>query len=642
MWKWLKRFVANSASSNQIAARLQSAGLGDGPKTNNADSVIYPPLDPGLPVKLTGDLLANNADILRMLKLHAAETSAMFDVRFAQPLLRAAHYVNVLPGSATSAFSGAGGLLRAGVETAFYSFRASDGRIFTGSSGVEERHKLEVRWRYVCFLAGLIYPFGGALKSMSVLSPVGLKWSSEMEACTDWANAVKADRLYVTWLTEDARLGPAPLAATFALSIIGRENLTWLNEGSPDLVSSILNIVTSSTECKEAIAAKTVREVWTSVFEREMSRRHQNYGRLTVGSHVTPYLLDALIGLSKSKWVMNETTLYADVNGVYLEWPVAGLDVIEFCKAKGYPGIPENEAALLSVFAASKVVVEGVSGMALVEIVDQQGEIRTAVQLAKPGLLLSDDETLESFASKRPVTLEKVRAQDPLASLKKAPSASGSQIPPAHLVGRVEDQGAAVHSAKVVAPQLEKLDIASLPMLQGQESDDLFAVEKQNQMPRAVSSPAPVPEVTQEGGVTAKKPSSKDAVPVRGGAALGAVVEAPEIRYASLLPADVATKFRPFEAELLGQLVHVWRSGLNQGRVVRMCEGGAAFELKLLADFTKDPVTFLTSLGQQGFLYTASATPAKMVYQVPVTEGGGKTVECFILAQHAVKRLGIQ
>ena len=74
---------------------------------------------------------------------------------------------------------------------------------------------------------------------------------------------------------------------------------------------------------------------------------------------------------------------------------------------------------------------------------------------------------------------------------------------------------------------------------------------------------------------------------------------------------------------------------------MRMCEHGAAFDMTILADHAKDPVTFLNRLGTEGYLYTAPETPRKMVYNLPRVEGGDKTVMCFILAHHAAKRLAI-
>ena len=121
----------------------------------------------------------------------------------------------------------------------------------------------------------------------------------------------------------------------------------------------------------------------------------------------------------------------------------------------------------------------------------------------------------------------------------------------------------------------------------------------------------------------------------------GALVEAPEIKYSELLPEEVASKFRNVDAELLGRLVHVWRKKAADGRVMRVCEHGIAFELALLADYTQDPAGFLSNLGAQGFLFSERTTPGKMIYPVAATEGSRKTATCFIILHHAAKKLGM-
>jgi len=119
------------------------------------------------------------------------------------------------------------------------------------------------------------------------------------------------------------------------------------------------------------------------------------------------------------------------------------------------------------------------------------------------------------------------------------------------------------------------------------------------------------------------------------------LVEAPEIRYSELLPEEVSAKFKSVDAELLGRLVHVWRKKAAEGRVMRVCEHGVAFELSLLAEYTTDPVGFLNTLGMQGYLFSERTTPGKMIYPVAATEGSRKTATCFILLHHAAKKLGM-
>lgn len=589
-------------------------------RTTHVSGVIYPPQDPGIPVHEPQTLFADQHELMAMLKLHAAATPEQFAARFCGPIERVAEFVNVLPGSASASFSGAGGLFRAAVETSFSAFRASDGRIFTGNLGVEDRHRLEGRWRYVCFAAGLLYPLGGALASMAVLSSDGRKWSCELEAATAFAAATGTKQFYVTWLSNESALGPGTLTGTFALSILGRENVEWLNEGSPELVRALINIVTGSAAGRDLIAAGVVKDMWQAVNARELARRYENYGRLTIGSDVSPYVLDALISLATDSWSWNERTMYADRSGIYLEWPAAGLDIIDYCRGKGYPGIPANEAALLAILTATKVVTAGIDGVALVAIADAAGEVKSAVHIHRPALLLKEGQTLEDISAGRPVVMAAIEAADPLHEkpVKAAAPAAGPAAP-------TKRQSAAAERAAPTLPQIdpeEVLAAADASRSAGEESPRQLALETQQEPATATETrpaqkPRPIPPKEE-----------------------GPLAEGPEVRYRDLLPADVIAVLPNYYQELLGRLVHAWKTR-KADAFPRKCDQGAAFEYAMLADITRDPATFLTKLGELGMLYVVPTTPNKMWYPVPLTSGSQTTAKCFILADHAMRRLGL-
>lgn len=639
MSKWLNlvlsmlglQRISSSVPATTATAESMSKGLA------HREAIVYPPRDPGLPVEDVTGLFDGQAELLGMLRIHAAESATVFEQRFLGPIRRMAEYVNSLPGSSSDLFAGSGGLVRAGVETAFTCFRASDGRIFTGDLGVEERHLLEGRWRYICFCAGLVYPLGGALASMSVVDSAGRKWAPELEAVTTWCREFGAGRMYVSWRFNEPKLGPNPIAATFVLRLIGRENIEWLNQGSPDLVATLVDVVSGLGASKASIAGGLVKDMWSAVAKRESARRHQNYGRLAVGSNVAPYIIDAISEMLKSKWVLNDSILHADATGAYLEWPRAGIDIIEYCRAQETTGIPSNESALLAMLVSTSMVEAGVEGVALVEIADAAGEVKTAVKITKPGLVLPEGITLESLEKTRPVLLSALRSKDPIAvhEIAEVPREASSPVEKV---------------AKAKLPTLEQVELPIGVSVADEEEDDVT----EGRGDELDSACAPVPEEVSERLVPSAaapstpssqserenvKPRLQEVSKSKPGA--NAVVEAPEIRYASLLSAEVTDKFGTYEAELLGRLVHIWRTKSNGGRVMRMCEHGAAFDMTLLSDHAKDPVTFLNRLGTEGYLYTAPETPRKMVYNLPRVEGGDKTVMCFILAHHAAKRLAI-
>lgn len=598
---------------------------------HNVSNVVYPPRDPGVPIRRPSELVDDQRELLQMLRLHAAESPARFDLRFLAPVTRLASLLNTLPATPSSSFGGAGGLFCACFETAVYSFRASDGRIFSGSMGVEDRHRLEGRWRYVCFVAGLMYPIGASLSAMTVLGEDGSKWTAELEDIVDWCDRKGSERVYVSWASDVVTPGPSSLTATFALRLLGRENAEWLNEGSSDLITSLLDIISGAGHQKqESIATGLVRTIWASVQEREMARRLQNYGRLTIGTHVSPYLLDALIGLAKGKWEFQRSVLFADTTGVYLQWPEAGLDIIAYCEERGYKGIPQSEQALLALMIRTDLVVAGVDNLALFEIAGKGGEIVTGVKLKNHDLVIPDDSSLQEIAGERKVLLSEVLANDPLS---RAQNTAPGQAKPRASSPAAQPPAAPASTSPPVPGELrfEELrpeDVLAADPPDSQDPEDAMGQDEASEQEQP---PAPSPAI-QRSDPPSRPPREK---------APGAINEGPEIKYSELLPEDVRTKFKKVDAELLGRLVHIWRRKDSEGRVMRVCEHGVAFELALLADYTQDPPGFLSTLGSQGFLFTERSTPGKMIYPVAAAEGSKKSATCFIIAHHAAKRLGM-
>lgn len=639
--KWFTKDAAPAPHTHARAA-------GNTVQPRNTQSVQYPPQDPGLTCRSAEDLVAAQAALIGMLGTHAAVQGDLFKTRYLAPITRLASHISNLPGSAQGVFAGEGGLFRASVETAFNSFRASDGRIFTGSSGVEERHLLESRWRYVCFAAGLLYPLGASLQAMQVTDASNVQWSPEMDAISEWAQP--GSQYWVTWLDSNAAPGPSPVAGILVHRIVGRENVAWLNEGSTDLMRKAVEIATGSPAAANLIAASVVKDMWSSIHEREMSRRYQNYGRLTIGSHISPYLIDAMVEMSVTKWEINKNVLFADGTGVYLQWPAAGLDIIRHCADRGYRGIPSTDAALLTLLVSNQLIEGQFDGVALTEIATQTGEIVAAVKLSKPGLLVDDPREFAKPGT-RPVQMDAVAAADPLVAPspeKTAPKKPPKKTPP-------------VVSPEANRPTLEELDI-------GQEEDGnvapqeaakaTVAAQVNNASPPAVAAPAEPQAIsnpgnksrvnaTQEAPATQSPAASKNSPEAAEFPKAAATtpkskfVEAPAITYSEYVPDEVARKLKPHSVEVLGKVVHAWNNRTDPDVLMRKTQIGAAVSQEFILQISSKGLDAIIDWSSQGMLYIDPARQGMKAHQIAVVEGGQQQQACIVFSNGASKSLGL-
>lgn len=601
------------------------------------------------------DLVLGQAEILNMLRIHSAAKEAVFQQRFEEPLRRLAAYVSNLPGSASGVFAGEGGLFRASMECAFLTFRAADGRIFTGDKGVEERHRLEERWRYVCFAAGLLYPVGSSLSAMQVLNEQGAAWAPEFEGLAQWCG--HENRYYVTWSDEGAEPGPASLAAMLVNTILGRENINWLNEGAPDLIRSVTDIVSGARVAAPTIAAAVIEDIWKSIHERETARRHQNYGRLLVGSHISPYVIDAMVVLSKSTWKVNEQTLFADREGVYLQWPQAAQDIIGFCAERGYRGIPASEGGLLTMMVSNKIIQAGADGLSMHEIADQNGEILKAIRLSKPGLLLDDP---KAFMQARTVAVSTIMAADPLQSPSpeqgSAEKRKRALKQPAATEGHATAPPPAAPAA--AAPVMDMLDIgefaAQQPKNQQGSMDGsstattALTVASTDSKPQpaaepdAGASPHPVRAAAYGAGATrSQRPDPRKGTDQQRGVA-GGNVEGAVVDLGKGLPPEITGRLKAPSSEALGKVISDWKNKAFGDYVLRMTTLGLAVQSEyLMREVSTRTPDLISDWASVGLLYIDPARPGVKVHNVATVDGGQDMVGCVILSGSTVRRLGL-
>lgn len=569
--------------------------------------LTYPPRDPGIPLESADVCMAHQAELIRRLKVHAAQPATKFEQRFVLPMNNVAAYISSLPACSDGNFGGPGGLFRASVELGFAAFQASDGRIFSITAGVEERHLLEIRWRYVCFLAGLLWPLGKTLEVIKVTSGDGAQWTPRLHGVSAWAESSGASNVYCAWPRSDVNPGPAMTGASLAISLIGSDNIRWLEEGAPLLVTALVGIAGGQREERYGTAFDVVSEMWKRVGTIEAARRPQAYGRLQFGSHLGPHLVDVMHGLLKSaKWSIGRSPVFADGKGIYLQWPQAASDMLDHCREIGLSGMPSSSAGLLAALEdASLIVSEPGAASVLVEIADDDGELCSGVKLSRPAMLDHDYEPAK-FAGRRMILVSDLVKADPLAQAvkvaepKSAASTSTQRVPPPP-------------GPDLLAPTL------------GAEAEVV--------LPPAIVTPQPTAAVT-----VAESPPPPP--PVASVAPTAQPAEADEMSYYERVPDIWRNQVKRREGEVLGRLIELWNT---QAPSEEMCvqKEGCAIALTVLTDLTSRHTDFLQEVHRIGMLHVNPSTPGRLVYDI-VTSEGSKKKNFFIIASYASKQLGLK
>ena len=636
---------ASEHQKHQHVYQQTQSSIGERP------SLVYPPVDPGMPVARIQELLDAQRDLTTRIRTHSAMEGDRFTLRFGGPIARMANYIGALPGSANGLYAGPGGLLKACVEMSLYAFQASHGRIFTGHLGVEQRFLLEVRWQYVCFAAGLLWPIGKTLDHVQVTSDSGVTWPARVKPLLDWARQTGTDHLHFNWPEEELRPGPSATAASVIGIVLGEENLQWLEEGSPAMVTALIGIVSGQREPKYGIAFDLVNDMWRRVCQAEEARNPQTYGRAMYGQHMGPHILDCIaVLISKGDWIVNSSPLIVNETGVYLIWPDAGEAIIKIAKEIGKMGFPNTTAGLLSTIESARLIYVDSNVGPLTDVSDENGEIKSSIKMAKPMSVIIDYDPGNYIASKNQVKEEAHPTTPTLVSKPEvsngddlsvdSPSVDNKEInlnPPAAGVDpfiNLEEPMRSEESSNNALETNVRGIVDDQKSMVEQVGGNPASLEKSGSKREKVDASEAYKNHNQESA--SGKQSSEEASPIPA----KIEEEIKEIKYSDLLPKDLRSTLNNMTAETLGKLVMLWREqGPNDQ--MRTVEKGIAISVVSLRGLVHDVPSFIDNMAQQGYIDINPLTPGKKIQEVAIPEGGKRKVSCFVISRGLAQKLGL-
>jgi len=311
-----------------------------------------------------------------------------------QPLLRSyASYVHLLPATADNYFSAPGGLLKLGLEVAFFSLQGTDAHIFSGRATISERRQLEPRWRLATFVGGLCCELHRVLTHVAVTDAHGGQWPAYLTPLSAWLADRGAERYFVRWRKADESRG----LGLFALPlVVPPSTLQFLDESNTVIVPHLLASVGGTPLYRDAnVLDSLVRRSLALVIDRHLQTNFGRYGAPQLGSHLERYIVDAMrrLSINNPSWVPNRDrsrTWFAP-DGLFLVWPQSAADVLALLDADQVPGIPKAPATVLDLLMAAGVIASQDDGHATWTILPPGAKAPLeAVKLSSPEILLAD------------------------------------------------------------------------------------------------------------------------------------------------------------------------------------------------------------------------------------------------------------
>lgn len=360
--------------------------------------------DPGFEALPVESLLAEHEALLARLKLCYGADRAGFD-RDLMPLVRSyAAYVHLLPATPDNYFRAPGGLLRLGLEAAFFALQGTDAHIFSGKATITARRELEPRWRIATFIGGLCCELHRVLSHIIATTPDGEEWPSFMLPLHDWLQQRDAQRYFVRWRPRAAEIRGLGL---YALPlVVPAQVMESLRHDDGAIVRLLFASVGGVPQYREHnVLDDLVRRSLALVIDRDLLASADRYGLPQYGSHLERYLVDAMrrLAAGHSAWGVNrdKSRLWFGEDGLFLAWPDAAQDILQLLEGDQLAGIPKAPDTLLDILLDAGVLQPVPDGVRTWSIYPTGAKAPIgAVRLASSAILLAGSEPMPAPLSR--------------------------------------------------------------------------------------------------------------------------------------------------------------------------------------------------------------------------------------------------
>lgn len=353
----------------------------------------YPSVDPGFPALGLDELLAANADLIAQIKICYGVDRETFERDVLSLVRRYAAFVHLLPATPANYFNVPGGLLRLGLETAFFALQGTDAHIFSGRSTISTRRHLEPRWRLATFIAGLCAEIHRTLGQVIVTDRDGSEWPPYLQGVQPWLSEHGVARYYLKWISNAPE---TPGIALFVLPhVVPAATLQHLAQGNTVVVPHMMASLSAMPLYREHnILGELVRRSAALVIDRFLQASADRYGRPQLGSHLERYLVDALRRLvaTNPAWTPNaeRSRVWYGSDGLFIVWPNAAADMRKLLEADQLPGIPKSPETMLEILLGAGVFVAQPGGQPLWTITPPGAKAPLeAVRLTAPAAVLA-------------------------------------------------------------------------------------------------------------------------------------------------------------------------------------------------------------------------------------------------------------
>ena len=323
----------------------------------------YPPPHMGLPVASVARVLQTQSALVRAIHQTLGLERGQFESLILPVLERYAAFVHLLPATERDHHCGAGGLLRHGLEVAYWAARASEGVVFVAEGTPLERKKLEPRWHVAVCLAGLLHEIGRPISELTVGDARGtMQWDPYSEPLIEWAQRHRLKRYFLFW--RPPRHGLHEYFAGLAAGRVLTPQLSrWLTEPEPGimkaLMQAIMDTAAPTPRDPEHPVAQLVKAADEHSRGKDLETRHHHPDD-DVSVPMERHLFEAMRALLASgTWTINQrgARVWATPHGLFVVWKPAVAEILQRLKRDRTPGLSRDPSTLAELLIARGLAI---------------------------------------------------------------------------------------------------------------------------------------------------------------------------------------------------------------------------------------------------------------------------------------------
>lgn len=631
---WLKQ-IFRAKKDKPVQLRAKDARLQADMDDLMADVPRYPPYDTGIPFKPVKLIVRSQADLVTRIQRAAGTSREDFQNHYLPIIENLAKFVHLLPATPKSNHCGAGGLYRMCLELALFSLQGASVGVFPSTGAVERRQAMMPKWGLATFIAGGCSQLYRVVNNMVVLDKKNQQWTPMLKSLEDWAKEVDADVYFIRWLEEKVNPAAQSSSAYLVNSIVPAHVLHFLSHDNNQVIPAMSAAITGSAAgIADNPISRIVAPTTTRVIDEDLKRSSTNYGNLSVGVHIEPYLIDAMRRLMKvGTWAVNacgkrEGRIWLGNDGVFLDWQLAAGDIVGLLYRDAFAGIPQDPETLAELLCESGVLerMPNRSKYWALNLPESMDLREGFVKLRHREILFPS-----SFDFKPYETLVFLPTSKPIGSLKpKTPKPETvTPKPSAPATLSVMENERPVEAWRAPEPP-EVRDAPEAP-----QDEDPVGPQTEKKAPEA--PPPEKPRPPQQG--KDKKPRTAPLPLDEGDTEKPSTAKAQPEPPAESESADRLLKTLQKEnAWLMRQIISAYRSGKSRGTLVFL-EQGVGISHDELSSHGQNAMGFLDDLSAKNWLWIDKTKPTRKMHPY---EQDGRPMRLLIIKSDIAKGLGLE